>query len=125
MPEYTLQIDREGADLLALQEQDTEHQRAYYLLRGNPAVRVVTRGGLVENCVDHTLAVLAGREECWGQWQRNRHLRGRRTFVVTVFGGDERDAAAAETLSAWLRRHYLSEGGMFYQVDGTPRGGKR
>jgi len=124
MPEYTLHIDREGAGLLALQEHDAERRRAYYLLRGNPAVRVVTRGGFIEDCEGHTLAVLAGREECWGQWQSNRHLRGRRTFVVTVFGDDERDVAGVE-LSEWLRQHYLSEGGLFYHVDGTLRGGER
>jgi len=122
MPKWTLQIDQAGTDMLDFQEYDKTLLRGYYLLRGNPAVRVVTRGGFIEDCLGYTLPVLAGRETCWGQWAANAHLRGRRTFIVTVFCGEVQEAAGAETFSAWLRRHYLDEGGLFWHADGTPRG---
>ncbi len=122
MPEFTLRIDQAGLDLLAFQEYDADLHRGYYLLRGNPAVRVVTRGGYVEDALSYTLPVLAGREECWGQWPANRHLRGRRAFVVTVFAGEVQDVPDAEPFGEWLQRHYLDEGGLFHHDDGTPRG---
>ena len=118
MPESTLYIDQAGTDLLAFQEYDRSRFRGYYLLRGNPAVRVVTRGGFIEDCLTYTLPVLAGREECWGQWKANAHLRGRRSFIVTVFAGEVRDVAGAETFSEWLRRHYLDEGAPFGEAGG-------
>ena len=124
MPESTLYIDQAGTDLLAFQEYDRSRFRGYYLLRGNPAVRVVTRGGFIEDCLAYTLPVLAGYEKCWGQWQANVHLRGRRGYIVTVFAGEVRDVAEAEPFSEWLRRHYLSEGGMFYHENGPLRGGE-
>lgn len=124
MPKWILQIDQAGTDMLDFQEYDKTRFRAYYLLRGNPAVRVVVRGGLIEDCLGYVLPVLAGRETCWGQWKANAPLRGRRTFIVTVFCGEPQDAPGAETFNAWLRRHYLSEGGLFWHADGTPRGGE-
>ena len=108
MPEYTLHIDQAGVDLLDFQGYDRAHFRGYYLLRSNPAVQVVTRGGLIEDALSYTLPVLAGRERCWGQWPGNKHLQGKRTVIVTVFVGEVRPAAKAETFSSWLRQY---EGG--------------
>ena len=107
MPEFTLRIDQVGADALDFQEYNKTRFRGYYLLRGNPAVRVVTRGGYIEDALGYTLPVLAGREQCWGQWPGNAHLKGRRTVIVTIFVGEVRAAADAETFSDWLKRHYL------------------
>jgi len=113
MPEFTLRIDQEGADLLDFQEYDKRRFRGYYLLRGNPAVRVVTRGGFIEDCVSYTLPVLAGCEECWGQWPTNAHLKGRKTYVVTIFCGEMREPKDAEPFGRWLQRNYLAEGAPF------------
>ena len=121
MPEFTLRIDQVGVDLLAFQEYDESRFRGYYLLRGNPAVRVVTRGGLIVDCVGYTLPVLAGYEECWGEWVANAHLKGRKTYVVTVFAGEVRGVPDAEMFSRWLRRNYLEEGATFRDAGGYYR----
>ena len=108
MPEFALHIDKAALDMLAIQEINEENGRHYYLLAGNPAVRVTVRGAAIEDLVDQNIAVLAGFEECWGQWQANAHLRGRKSYTVTVFGKDAQ-GKAPETFSAWLQRNYIDD----------------
>jgi hypothetical protein len=117
MPEFALYIDRAGADLLDIQEYNEQRNRAYYLLRDNPAVRVTVRGADIEGCTGWVLAVIAGVEECWGQWQANNHLRGRKTYSVTIFSEDARGVGQA-TLSAWLQRNYLADGAPYSEAGG-------
>jgi hypothetical protein len=112
MPEFELTIDRAALDMLTLQEINETNGRHYYLLSLNPAVRVTVRSTALAELVGQTLAVIAGVEECWGQWQANAHLKGRRTYGVTIFAQDARDVAQ-ETLSAWLRRNYLADGAAY------------
>jgi hypothetical protein len=107
MPEFALYIDKASVDLVTIQEYNERRNRAYYLLQDNSAVRVTVRGADIKNCIGQTLAVIAGFEECWGLWQANAHLKGRKTYVVTVFSEDVRDGAQ-ETFSAWLWRNYLA-----------------
>jgi hypothetical protein len=119
MPEFALHIDQAGVDLLTVQEYDDVLDRFYYLLGDNPAVRVTVREGQIEDCAGRTLAVIAGVEECWGQWQANAHLEGRKTYAVTIFAADARDAAPElETLSAWLHRNYLADGAPYREPGG-------
>ena len=130
MPEFVLRIDQTGADMLAFQKYNKTLCRGYYLLRDNPAVRLVTRGGFIEDCVSYVLPVLAGFEECWGQWPANAHLKGRKAFVVTLFAGEVRRAPDARAFSDWLRDNYLRTGAPFEQAGGVyhtkthPRRGK-
>ena len=112
-------FDLRGCAMLDVQEVDDTHlNRSYYLLAGNPAVRVVVRGGQIEQAVNRALAVKAGFEDCWGQWQANAHLRGRKTYLVTVFLSDERAAADAEPFSAWLHRNYLAGDAPYREAGG-------
>jgi hypothetical protein len=117
MPQFALYIDKAGADLLDIQEYNERRDRAYYLLADNPAVRVTVRDGDIEGCVGQALAVIAGVEECWGQWQANAHLRGRKTYGVTVFSEDARDVGQA-TLSTWLQRNYLDDDAPYSEAGG-------
>lgn len=110
--EYILTIDAAGAEMLERQRWSST-TRTYYLLGGNPAVRLVVRGNTavaIGDLVGDTMAVQAGVEECWGQWNGNRHLKGRRTYVVTFFVHDVWPTDQADAvLSTWLQSSYLDD----------------
>jgi hypothetical protein len=117
MPEFALYIDEVGAGMLDIQEYNEQRNRAYYLLRDNPAVRVTVRGDDIEGCVDRVLAVIAGFEECWGQWEANAHLRGRKTYTVTIFSEDRREENEG-MLSIWLEQNFLWDDAPFREAGG-------
>jgi hypothetical protein len=117
MPQFALYIDKVGAMMLDWQEYSEERNRAYYLLADNPAVRVTVRGENIWGCTGQVLGVVAGFEECWGQWEANAPLKGRRTYAVTIFSRDK-GGRKQDDFSAWLQRNYLDEDAPYREPGG-------
>lgn len=122
-PGVPLTIDPASLEMLELQGGDPEMGIYYYVLRGNPAVEVLARHGRIEECLNKTLPVVGGTVRCFGEWPANAHLRGKRTYFVTLFCDEELDGAAADEatpFSEWLTSQYLASDAPYKKPGARP-----